>query len=98
MSYLKKYLLGSTCGNLEISGDELSCGHTASSCHNYSEQGRSYPVTLTAEDVPGASLNGHDPSQFHIVALKRGLKCRGATSALEKQDLVKRLNFSIVIA
>ena len=60
-------------------------------------QGRSYLVTLTAEHDPGASLNIHDPRQLHVVELKKWLKCRGATTAGKKQDLVKRLKFSIVI-
>ena len=38
-----------------------------------------------------------DPSQLHVVELKRWLKCRGATTAAKKQDLVKRLKFAIVL-
>ena len=92
----KNYLSGNPCRNPELFGDELSCGHTASSSQNYPVQGRSYLGTITAEDVPGASLNGHSPSQLHVVELKRWLKCRGATTAGEKQDLVKRLNLPLL--
>ena len=48
-------------------------------------------VAIQEEDVPGASLNGRDPSQLHVVELKRWLRCRGATTAGRKEDLVKRL-------
>ncbi len=45
---------------------------------------------LTEMDVPGASLNGREPSQLHVVELKRWLKCRGATTSGRKEELVKR--------
>ncbi len=45
---------------------------------------------LTEMDVPGASLNGREPSQLHVVELKRWLKCRGATTSGRKEELMKR--------
>ena len=44
-------------------------------------------LVLREEDVPGASLNGYEPSQ-HVVELKRWLKCRTPTIVGKKQDLV----------
>ena len=45
---------------------------------------------LRKENIPGASLNGHKPSDLHVVELKHWLKCRGATTSGRKQGLVKR--------
>jgi len=41
--------------------------------------------------LPGPYLNGRDPSQLHVVELKRWLKFQGATTAGRKEDLVKKL-------
>ena len=73
-----------TCG-------DLACGEVVSFSGNYSEAGSNTIICLREEGVPGASLNGRDPSQFHVVELKRWLRCRGATTAGRKEDLVKRL-------
>ena len=48
------------------------------------------PTILVESDIPGASLDGRDPSELHIVELKRWLKCRGANLSGRKADLVKR--------
>ena len=73
-----------------ILGSDLTCGEAAGSAEN-SETGKISLVCLREEDIPGASLNGRQPSQLHVVELKRWLKCRGATTAGKKADLVKRL-------
>ena len=73
-----------------ILGSDLTCGEAAGSAEN-SEAGKISLVCLREEDIPGASLNGWQPSQLHVVELKRWLKCRGATTAGKKADLVKRL-------
>ena len=49
---------------------DSSCELAASSSHN-SLPGCSSLVCLREEDVPGASLNGREPSQLHVVELKR---------------------------
>jgi len=36
-----------------------------------SQQGSSSSFQLSEEDVPGASLSGCDPSEFHVAELKR---------------------------
>ena len=48
------------------------------------------------DDIPGASLNGRDPSELHVVELKRWLKCRGANQSGRKADLVKRLDSNML--
>ena len=48
-------------------------------------------VILREEDIPGASLNGREPSQLYVMELKQWLKCRGAPTTGRKQVLVKRL-------
>ena len=47
------------------------------------------PMILVESDIPGASLDGWDPSKLHVVELKRWLKCRGASLSGRKADLVK---------
>ena len=47
-------------------------------------------MILVESDIPGASLDGRDPSELHIVELKRWLKCIGANLSGRKADLVKR--------
>ena len=68
---------------------ERTCGLINSSFQN-SQQGSSSSVQLTEKDIPGASLCGRDPSELHVVELKRWLKCRGANTTGRKADLVKR--------
>ena len=48
------------------------------------------PMILVESDIPGASLDGRDPSELHIVELKQWLKCIGANLSRCKADLVKR--------
>ena len=48
------------------------------------------------DDIPGASLNGRDPSELHVVELKRWLKCRGANQSGRKADFVKRLDSNML--
>ena len=54
------------------------------------KQGSRHSVHLGEKDIPGASLCGRDPSELHVVELKRWLKCRGANTVGKKADLVKR--------
>ena len=42
-------------------------------------------------NVPGASLNGREPSSLKIPELKRWLQCRQAPTKGKKADLVARL-------
>ena len=42
------------------------------------------------KDIPGASLNGRDPSYLKIPELKRWLLCRNASMKGKKADLVLR--------
>ena len=45
----------------------------------------------TENDVPGASLNGRDPSQLKVLELKRWLQCRaGSTRGLKAANLIAR--------
>ena len=48
---------------------------TTSSSQN-TVPGCSSLVCLHEEDVPGASLNGREPSQLHVMELKYWFKCR----------------------
>ena len=48
------------------------------------------PAVALADDIPGASLNGRDPSSLKIPELKRWLLCRGASVRGKKADLVLR--------
>ena len=48
------------------------------------------PPTLLDDDIPGASLNGREPSALKIPELKRRLLCRGASVRGKKADLVLR--------
>ena len=47
-------------------------------------------VCLHEKDIPGASLNGSESSQLHVVELKHWLKCLAAITVGKMQDLVKR--------
>ena len=44
--------------------------------------------TLVEDDIPGASLDGRDLLELHVVELKRWLKCRGANQSGCKADLI----------
>ena len=71
---------------------ELPGGSSIAACSSQNSlPGCSSLVCLREEAVTGASLNGREPSQLHVVQLKRRLKCRAATTVEKKQDLVKRL-------
>ena len=74
-----------------IIGSDLTSGEAGGSTQNYSEVDTTSLVSLREEYIPGASLNSRHPSQLHVVVLKRWLKCRDATTAGRKEDLVKRL-------
>ena len=54
---------------------------------NYSKSGSNTIICLREENA-GASLNGEDPSQLHVVELKRWLRCRGATIAAGSHEEV----------
>ena len=46
-------------------------------------------VLLNEDDIPGASLNGKDPSKLTVVQLRRWLVCRGAPVSGKSQNLFK---------
>ena len=39
-------------------------------------------MSLQAADVPGASLQGRDPSELKVPELKRWLECRAASTSV----------------
>ena len=45
---------------------------------------------FTENDIPGASLNGRDPSQLKVLELKRWLQCRAGSTRGLKADLIAR--------
>ena len=47
-------------------------------------------MNLVESDIPGALLDGRDPSKLHVVKLKRWLKCRGGNLSERKADLAKQ--------
>ena len=47
-------------------------------------------LLMTEKDIPGASLNGKDPSELQVVQLRRWLACRGAPTAGNKPELIER--------
>ena len=77
---------------MDFPGSDLACGEVAGFSGNVCESAsRIDMIVLKEEDIPGASLNGRDPSQLQVVELKRRwLKCRGAIVSGKKQNLVKR--------
>ncbi len=81
---------GASCDSVDFLGSDLDCGEVANFSGNNSGAGRNIMINLTEADIPGASLAGRDPSQLHVVELKRWLKCRGAMVTGRKKDLVKR--------
>ncbi len=52
--------------------------------------GGSESKTLCERDIPGASLDGRDPTTLKIPELKRWLACRSASTRGKKADLVLR--------
>ncbi len=86
-SYIMKFTTGA-CAVVSFPGSDHNCGEVAGVCEE-SVAVRDAFIHLTEEDVPGASLNGRDPSQLHVEELKRWLKCRGAMVSGRKKDLVK---------
>ena len=82
---------------MEVNGDMNSTstateptGELAASSSQNSLPVCSSLVCLREEDNPGASLNGREPNQLHVVELKCWLKCRAVTTVGKKHDLVKR--------
>ena len=47
-------------------------------------------LLLTESDIPGASLDGKDPSELNVPQLKRWLNCRGAPVNGKKPELIQR--------
>ena len=47
-------------------------------------------LLLTESDIPGASLNGKDPSELNVMQLRRWLTCRGAPTPGKKPELIER--------
>ena len=52
-------------------------------------------LMLQEDDIPGASLNGKDPSELNVVQLKRWLACRGAPLSGKKPELIDRYDCCI---
>jgi len=48
-------------------------------------------ISLTENDIPGASLKGRPPELLKKDELKRWLQCRGAHVSGSKEDLVRRV-------
>ena len=48
-------------------------------------------VSLTENDIPGASLKGRPPELLKKDELKRWLQCRGAHVSGSKEELVRRV-------
>jgi len=46
---------------------------------------------LSENDIPGASLDGKQPSKLNLTQLKRWLACRGEPLNGKKPQLVERL-------
>jgi len=47
-------------------------------------------LLMTEKDIPGASLNGKDPSELQVIQLRRRLACCGAPTAGNKPELIER--------
>ena len=47
-------------------------------------------LLLTESDIPGASLDGKDPTELNVSQLKRWLSCRGAPLNGKKPELIQR--------
>ena len=47
-------------------------------------------ILLTESDIPGASLEGKDPTELNVSQLKRWLACRGAPVNGKKPELIQR--------
>ena len=47
-------------------------------------------LLLTESDIPGASLDGKNPSELSVVQLKRWLVCRGTPVTGKKPELIQR--------
>ena len=47
-------------------------------------------LLLTESDIPGASLDGKDPTELNVPQLKRWLTCRGAPVNGKKPELIQR--------
>ena len=47
-------------------------------------------LLLTESDIPGASLDGKDPTELNVPQLKRCLTCRGAPINGKKPELIQR--------
>lgn len=54
-------------------------------------------LLLTENDIPGASLDGKDPTVLNVTQLKRWLVCRGAPVNGKKPELIKRLVYYNII-
>jgi hypothetical protein len=52
---------------------------------------------LDEKDIPGASINGRDPSTLKVPELKRWLQCRNASTRGKKGDLVARYKCILLI-
>lgn len=47
-------------------------------------------LLLTEADIPGASLDGKNPTELNISQLRRWLACRGAPLNGKKPELIQR--------
>ena len=54
-------------------------------------------LLLNEGDIPGASLEGKDPSELNMVQLKRWLACRGAPVNGNKPELIQRYVCAVIM-
>jgi len=57
--------------------------------NNNDDQDQDDIVLLTEADIPGASLDGKDPTELNITQLKKWLVCHGAPINGRKQILIQ---------
>ena len=58
--------------------------------NNNDDQDQDDIVLLTEADIPGASLDGKDPTELNITRLKRWLACRGIPINGRKPEFIQR--------
>ena len=86
---------------MEVNADmNSSSTELAASSSQNSLPGCPSLVCLSEEDVPGASLNGRELSQLHVVELKRWLKVHSCYNSWEEVGpckAVSRLYNSVIM-
>jgi len=69
----------------------LSVGKFRSAIYESLTETLTEAVILFKDNIPGALLDGQDPSQLYVKELKRWLQCTSANQSGRKGDLVKQL-------